>query len=596
MVTTPEDPFAHLHQEDYANRFDGPEISHESLVTRAGRDLVPLPGPWRFTPDLFDEGLRQNWPALDGEPPERWVLPRDYDPGGGTVVRIPSCWNLARPEWTHFEGMGWYETQFDAPEDGAGRTVVLWIGAANSETRVFLNGTLLGRHLGGSTPFCVDLTEALRPRSNRLQIAVDNRRRADRVPMHHIDWFNYGGLFREVGLLVLPPVYIRDAGVALVPDGRFSSIRCDVTLSDRVDCTATVEIPELALSVTIPVREGSGEAIVSVKPDLWSPDRPKLYDVAITCGEDRIADRVGFREIATRGDEILLNGSPVTLLGVCVHEDDEALGRVSTEEDVRRRFAHARALNANFLRLAHYPHHEHVARLADEMGLLLWAEIPVYWAIAFDNPQTLRDARNQLTELIRRDRNRASVIIWGIGNENADTDARYAFMAELASLARRADPTRLVAAACLINREHFRIEDRLIEHLDVIGVNEYFGWYEPDFSGLDRLLARSAPGKPVVISETGADALAGLRGAGRALFTEDWQATFYREQVARLRRAPYIRGMAAWLLYDFRSERRQTRFQRGYNRKGLVAQDKVTRKLAFEVLAELYRDWAQGSP
>jgi beta-glucuronidase len=286
---------------------------------------------------------------------------------------------------------------------------------------------------------------------------------------------------------------------------------------------------------------------------------------------------------------LLLNGAPIYLKGICVHEDDVQLGKVSTEADTRHRFADAKALGCNFLRLSHYPHHEQVAQIADELGFLLWEEVPVYWAIQFENPATLADARNQLLELIRRDANRASVILWGVGNENADTDARYRFMRELAEAVREVDPSRLIGAACLINREHFRIEDRLAQHLDVIGLNEYFGWYEPDYEGLRQLLANSSPGKPVIVSETGADALAGHRGGMRELFTEDCQAEIYRQQIKMVGEAPYVSGMTPWLLYDFRSERRQTVFNCGFNRKGLIAEDKLTRKLAFEVLAEHYR-------
>jgi beta-glucuronidase len=305
-------------------------------------------------------------------------------------------------------------------------------------------------------------------------------------------------------------------------------------------------------------------------------------------GADHVVDRVGFRDIRVQGHDILLNGVPIFLRGVCVHEDDEILGKVTNDADIRRRFTHAKELGCNFLRLAHYPHHERVAEIADEVGLLLWAEIPVYWAIDFANPDTYADAENQLLELITRDRNRASVIIWCVGNENADTNARASFMSRLAEAARRADPTRLVSAACLINRSTFTIEDRLASHLDVIGLNEYFGWYEPDFSGLERLLANSHPDRPVVISEVGADALAGHRGGLRELFTEDCQAEIYRRQFDIIAKANWLRGFCPWLLYDFRSARRQTRFQRGFNRKGLIAEDKATKKLAFGVIAERY--------
>ena len=168
-------------------------------------------------------------------------------------------------------------------------------------------------------------------------------------------------------------------------------------------------------------------------------------------------------------------------------------------------------------------------------------------------------------------------------------DARLAFMAELARAARAADPSRLITAACLINRAEFRIEDRLAEHLDVIGLNEYFGWYEQGFQGLTRLLANSRPDRPVIISETGADARPGHRDASAPLFSEERQAAFYEGQCAALEQASYVRGLAAWLLYDFRSMRRQTREQGGFNRKGVIAEDKTTRKLAFNALAQCFQ-------
>ena len=579
MADDVEDPFHHLHDEDYALPYAGRQATAETMVTLAGRTVESLDGTWMMTLDLFDEGLRQRWFALDETPPSQWATPRDYEIEAGEPVPVPSCWNVLKPEWTYFEGGAWYTRWIDWRPGLEGERAFIAFGAANYAAIVFLNGEHCGSHRGGSTPFCIEATAALRQGRNRLQVFVENRRRPDRVPMHHIDWFNYGGLYREVAIVRLPRTFIRQASAALLPDRRH--LRVSITLSHPGETVAEVGIDDLGLTVQVPIHEGRGEAVVEATPELWSPEHPKLYDVRFSASGDEVRERIGFRTIETRGTEILLNGQPVWLKGVCVHEDDLALGKVSTEDDVRRRLAHARDLGCNFLRLAHYPHHEHVARLADEMGFLLWSEIPVYWAIDFANPATLSDARNQLAELILRDINRASIILWGVGNENADTDARLAFMADLAATAKRLDPSRLTAAACLINRQTFAIEDRLAEHLDVIGLNEYFGWYEPDFSGLDRLLANSDPGKPVIVSETGADASPGHRGAGRVLFTEDWQATFYEQQLARIAAAPYVRGVAAWLLYDFRTERRQTGFQKGFNRKGLIGHDKATTKLAF---------------
>ncbi len=583
---TPHDPFAHLHDEDYTAPF-GALVDWRDTVFMGGRGVEPLDGPWRFALDLFDEGLRQRWFADDPSPPDTWTTPRDYDGGDWQTVPVPSSFNLLKPEWTYFEGSVWY-TRDIAPTLAPGERFMLRVGAANYRARVFLNGAFLGGHRGGSTPFFVELGPHLRDGPNRLQIQVENRRAPDRVPMTHFDWFNYGGLHREVALVRLPPVFVRAFEVALVPGSGFSRVAVRIALSEPVDLEAHLAIDGLG-AWTIPIVAGEGQTVIDAAPELWRPDRPRLYDCRLTTGEDTVADRVGFREIRTEGRAILLNGEPIWLKGVCCHEDDVALGRSTDDRDIRRRLTHAQELGANAIRLAHYPHHERVAELADEMGLLLIAEIPVYWAIDFANPDTLADAQAQLSELIRRDHNRASVIAWSIGNENADTDARLAFLSHLAQTARALDTTRLVTAACLIDRKTFSIADRLTAVVDVIGLNEYFGWYEPDFDGLVRLLANSAPDKPVVISETGADAVTGFAGEPGRLFSEAHQAHVHARQLEIVADVPYIAGYFPWLLYDFRSERRQTELQRGYNLKGLIDRNKTDKKAAFHVIAAAYR-------
>ena len=403
-------------------------VTAETLVTLAGRAVESLDGSWSLTLDLFGEGLNQNWPALDEKPPGAWDTPRDYDITGGEMVAVPSCWNLLRPEWRYFEGVGWYTRHFDWSRERPGERVVLAVGAAAYEARIYLNGQPLGRHRGGSTPFSVELTQSLVEGRNRIQIAVDNRRLSSRIPPERFDWFNYGGLYREIGLVRLPPVFIREASLSLVPDGACCTVLAQVSLSDPVDGEATVSVPELGLDLRVPISAGFGAAVVAVTPILWSPATPKLYRVATRFGTDEVVDRIGFREIRASGQQLFLNGQPLFLRGICVHEDDIALGKATTEADIRRRFQHARALNANFLRLAHYPHHERVARIADEVGLLLWEEIPVYWEVDFASEDTWRDAANQLSELIRRDRNRASVILWSVGNETPDSPERIRFL------------------------------------------------------------------------------------------------------------------------------------------------------------------------
>ncbi len=577
-----------LHDEDYDRPYNLQNLNAETLIFTGGRASRSLDGDWNFCVDLLDTGLRQKWFALAPVASSERAEPWDYDPFEGDTVPVPSCWQMLNERWYFFEGSAWYTRSF-SHDLLPGKRLFLRVGAAQYDCKVFLNGQFLGNHYGGSTPFCVELTEAIGSGENWLMLCVNNRRTRDRLPMRNTDWFNYGGVYREVELFETPQTVIRDLFLYLDDDG--------IHVEAAVDGPATqakLVIPRLDLATTLTLTNGRAQTILQAQPDLWSPENPVLYDVTLSAGGDSVGDRVGFRRIERRGTRILLNGQPVFLRGISVHEDDELQGKLTSEADIRRRFAHARELGCNFLRLAHYPHHEMAARIADEMGLMLWEEIPVYWAVDFTNPATRHDAENQLCELIRRDRNRASVIIWSVGNENPDTDARLDFMKGLAERARAEDPSRLTSAACLINHHDLVIEDRLSAHIDVIGINEYYGWYEENFSDLATVGANSNPDRPVVISETGADA-DHIAGPDTGLFSLAYQAEYYRRQIEILRKLDYVKGMTPWILYDFRVERRQGIYQRGFNRKGLIAADKVTKKPAFSILAAYYAERAKKS-
>ena len=577
-----------LHDEDYDRPYNLQNLNAETLIFTGGRASRSLDGDWNFCVDLLDTGLRQKWFALAPVASSERTEPWDYDPFEGDTVPVPSCWQMLNERWYFFEGSAWYTRSF-SHDLLPGKRLFLRVGAAQYDCKVFLNGQFLGNHYGGSTPFCVELTEAIGSGENWLMLCVNNRRTRDRLPMRNTDWFNYGGVYREVELFETPQTVIRDLFLYLDDDG----IHVEAAI-DGPATQAKLAIPKLDLATTLTLTNGRAQTILQAQPDLWSPENPVLYDVTLSAGGDSVSDHVGFRRIERRGTRILLNGQPVFLRGISVHEDDELQGKLTSEADIRRRFAHARELGCNFLRLAHYPHHEMAARIADEMGLMLWEEIPVYWAVDFTNPATRHDAENQLCELIRRDRNRASVIIWSVGNENPDTDARLDFMKGLAEMARAEDPSRLTSAACLINHYDLVIEDRLSAHIDVIGINEYYGWYEENFSDLATVGANSNPDRPVVISETGADA-DHIAGPDTGLFSLAYQAEYYRRQIEILRKLDYVKGMTPWILYDFRVERRQGIYQRGFNRKGLIAADKVTKKPAFSILAAYYAERAKKS-
>jgi len=253
----------------------------------------------------------------------------------------------------------------------------------------------------------------------------------------------------------------------------------------------------------------------------------------------------------------------------------------------------ARELGANFVRLAHYPHNEHTIREADRLGILLWSEIPVYWTIQWENPATLENARNQLGEMIARDKNRAAVVIWSVANETPLSEARLLFLKNLVAHARSLDPGRLISAAMERHYTDDRtqmIDDPLGEFLDVLGCNEYVGWYDGLPEKADRLEWKTKYDKPLIMSEFGGDALYGNHGDASARWTEEYQESIYEHQIGMLKRIPFLRGTAPWILMDFRSPRRPLPgIQDYWNRKGLVS-NRGEKKKAFFVLQRWYRE------
>lgn len=581
-----------IHDLGYRERLRAQMIAPSSLINDTGRPRESLDGLWQFAPDPYDRCLRAQWYKEKTHDEDGRRLPWDYDYDYWETVSVPGCWNMVRERYFLYEGPAVYTRcfEFDAV---AGERVFLRFGAVYHDVMVFLNKEFLGCHEGGDTPFNIEVTGKL-AKENRILCVVNNARRPDRIPTDVTDWFNYGGIYRSVDLLRLPGSFIRDYFIQLVPGSGYKLIRASVEIDTAGDAAepseAAVVIPELGIEEKIPLSGGKGELVFSASPQLWSPESPKLYNVVIKAGDDSVSEKIGFREISVSGTNILLNGKPVYLNGVSCHEESVKNGKALTEEEVRENFALVKELGGNYIRLAHYPHHERSARIADEAGLMIWAEVPVYWSVDFTNPTTIKNGHAQLEELIRRDRNRASVIIWSVGNENPDTDDRLAFMGGLAKKARELDPTRLVSAACLLDNVHYKIADRLTEYLDVIGLNEYFGWYMPDFNRLEHSFANSNPDKPVIISEFGGGCLAGHHGTKYEMFTEENQEFIYKRQTEVFRKFDFIKGTTPWILYDFRVVLRLNRFQKGYNRKGLLNEDKTKKKPGFRIMREFYKD------
>ena len=534
----------------------------------------------------------------------------EYDMDRAPRANLPASWLTHAPEMRHYEGLVWYQKRFDTGV-GDGERQFLRFGAVNYAAQVWLNGEYLGSHEGGFTPFAFEVTGKLRAEGNRLVVGADSIRDWQDVPPPVTDWETYGGITRSVRLIEVPQTYVDDAWVRLGDDGQ---IKLDIALDGPRSAGAaiTLSIQELGIEQSFTADDEGRLQLSLAAPEgleLWSPENPKLYRVVVEAGGDIWADRVGFRTIETRGSEVLLNGERVFLSGISIHEEElgDNPARTITPDAARDLLAVVRNdLNGNFVRLAHYPHGEEMTRAADEMGLLVWSEIPVYWRIAFANEDTLGHARTMLSEMVLRDRNRASVIIWSVGNETPIDGPRNDFMLRLVEDTRLLDPHRLVSAALLTERDDsgerpiMRLVDPLADHLDVLAVNTYNGWYGPDRPDEVPRIGWDVPAdRPLFFSELGAGAQPGLfaaEGEEPIKFTEDYQADYYRYTLEMAEGIDTLVGLSPWILKDFRSPRRQLPdVQDGWNRKGIIGPN-GEKKLAFDVLSGWYAKQAGKNP
>ena len=573
------------------------------IANTDGRKTVSLDGEWQTIVDPYESGFYdyRYQPSANGyfknaKPKSQSDL-IEYDFDKSETLRVPGDWNTQSDKLFFYEGTIWYKKSFDYQRRPNTRLFV-YFGAANYRADVYLNGEKLGQHVGGFTPFNFEITKLVRDAGNFLVVKVDNKRHREAVPTMMTDWWNYGGITRDVKLVETPATFVHDYFVQLQKGSR-NRITGWVKLSgDKLQQNVTIRIAEAGISKSL-TTDASGFAAIDFNADLklWSPADPKLYDVGIHAETDQVHELIGFRSIETRGTEILLNGRPIFLRGVCLHEEAPVRGgRAYSREDALKLLGWARELGANFVRLAHYPHNEFMVREADRLGILVWSEIPVYWTILWENPETFANARNQLSEMIARDKNRASVVIWSVANETPLSDARLVFLKNLVSHARSLDSTRLLSAAMerhYVDATTQMIDDPLGEFLDVLGCNEYVGWYDGLPSKADNLQWKSKYDKPLIMSEFGADALYGHHGDALARWTEEYQENLYQHQLAMLKRIPFLRGTAPWILTDFRSPRRPLPgIQDYWNRKGLIS-NRGEKKKAFYVMQQWYRELQQ---
>ncbi|MCK5678626.1 MAG: beta-glucuronidase, partial [Flavobacteriaceae bacterium] len=321
------------------------------------------------------------------------------------------------------------------------------------------------------------------------------------------------------------------------------------------------------------------------------PTSPKLYDVTIKTNYQTLKDKIGFRTIETNGPDILLNGKSIFLRGICIHEENAMRGgRAYNEADALIALNWAKDLGCNYVRLAHYPHNEHIIKLADKMGIMVWEEIPVYWTVDFTNKNSLDNAKNQLSEIITRDKNRASIIIWSMANETPLSESRNRFLKELIIHAKNLDTTRLISAAL---EKHYKdgfniVDDEIGKYMDIVAFNQYTGWYGGSLEDAPDAKWNIKYNKPVIISEFGGGALQGLHGTIKERWTEEYQEYLYKQNLKMIEKIPNIRGTSPWILIDFRSPKRVLpNIQDGWNRKGLISNNGIKKK-AFFTVKEFY--------
>ena len=429
---------------------------------------------------------------------------------------------------------------------------------------------------------------------------MSNARRADAVPALKFDWWSYGGITRDVMLVEVPAVFIQDYSVQLTR-GSQNEVAGWVQLSGaQAPQKITLEIPEAGVHETT-TADGTGHASFhfTAKLELWSPTHPKLYESVVKSGHDTVRDQIGFRTIEVQGTNILLNGKPIFLRGISMHEEAPFReGRAFSPEDAQTLLGWVKDLGCNFVRFAHYPHNENEVRLADRMGLLVWSEIPVYWDIDWSNPATLANAQAQLRDEIARDHNRAAVILWSLSNETPVKPERLTFLKALAQEARELDSTRLITSAMNhvddTSADVRTISDPLGEVLDVLSINEYLGWYWGRVEDADKMQWKATWNKPLIVSEFGGGAPYGRHGDADEIWTEEYQQNLYQHQLGMIERMPNLAGLSPWVLMDFRSPARMLPGVQDYhNRKGLIS-NRGQRKLAFYTLQGFYKKLAEA--
>ena len=621
------------------------------------REYLSLNGQWKYIVDPMNNGLPET--SFFGGFPENKTQKDgyeliEYNFDQADVINVPGAWNEQKDELFFYQGSIWLFKKFNFNID-PNKLNHLYIGASNFSTKIFLNGERVGQFNSGYTAFNFDISDYLINGENVLLVQINANLSENSVPTKKTDWWPYGGLVGDVLIVNTPKIFIENAYVQISDlQKKQLNFRAKLNLNKNMNIKLIIDELNLQRSFTTNKNGEIDEFIKFKNIDLWSPENPKLYNVTVKIEGDEIVDQIGFREIKTKGKQIFLNGTPIKFKGISMHaepigEKGVAFSRAHFESLVTT----SKELNINFIRAAHYPYTRHMAKVCDELGIMLWEEIPVYWNINWTNKQTKEDALNMLSNLVTRDWNRASVVVWSLGNETPFSKDRMTFMNDLKDRLGELDVSRLKSAAILSGdaqtfsklisiiakvglekkdltaKERYifeeiiknvpvpvekllpfeiNINDPLANELDLIAYNEYFGWYYTSFFSaqigiresllreimfelMPSFIIRSEFNKPIHISEFGAGAKHSFKKTNQ-VWSEEYQAKVYLKQLEMLKSNPQVQGISPWILKDFRSMMRPlNNVQDFYNRKGLIDEN-GNKKQAFSVLSNFYdNEW-----
>jgi beta-glucuronidase len=571
-----------------------PSFAQSAMMNVSGRKTMSLNGKWNVIIDPIEKG---DWLKVwEERKPENKTDFVEYSFEGSPVLNVPGDFNTQLPELTYYEGSIWYQKSFNYNVKKNKRLFVHF-GAINYLANVYLNGKLLGKHEGGYTPFQFEITNGLNSGVNSIVIKVNNQRQKEGIPSIGYDWFNYGGITRDVNIIETPESFIEDYSLQLKKnsfDHVLGWIKLDgIKASQKVK----VNIPELHLNY-IAKTDNNGLASIEFKSKLklWSPKKPKLYQVNIQTETDTINDVIGFRSIETKASEIVLNGNPVFIKAINIHEEISGRKAYSIEDDLLL-LNWAKELGCNTVRLAHYPHNEEMVKQAEKLGLMVWEELPIYQHIEFASDGVEEKMDLMLKEMIKRDKNRCAVVIWSLSNETYHFTAnRDSALIKLAKRCKELDSTRLTTTVISTQGytdNTFNLWDPLYNYFDIMSVNEYVGWYTPWQGAPDSVKWKLVNNtKPVIISEFGGEALYGNTKEPKdhaSSWSEEYQEQIYKDQVKMFKTNANLAGVCPWILCDFRSlSRLHPLYQKGWNRKGLLS-DKGEKKKAWYIMKDYYQ-------